>query len=51
MKKIEDLFEVRHGEQLLNPGQEVAHQGLEGGVKTLIEDFLREKNQPMNAEP
>lgn len=39
----EDLFEVRHREQLLNPGQEVRDEGLEGGVKTVVENLLKQK--------
>lgn len=37
----EDLFEVGHGEQLLDPGQEVRYERLEGGVETLVENLLK----------
>lgn len=35
------LLEVRHRKELFHPGQKVAHKGLEGGVKVLVEDLLR----------
>lgn len=37
---VRDLFEVGHRKQLLDPGQKIAHEGLEGGVKVLVEDLL-----------
>lgn len=36
-----DLFEVRYREQLLDFVKEIRNEGLEGRVKTVIEDFLR----------
>lgn len=44
----EDLFEVRHREQLLDPGQEVRNEGLEGRVKTLVEDFLKQNTMSIS---
>lgn len=41
-----DLFEVRHWEQLLDSVEEVRNEGLEGRVKTTVEDLLkRERKQ------
>lgn len=36
-----DLFEVRYREQLLDFVEEVRNEGLEGRVKTVVEDLLR----------
>ena len=38
----EDLFEVGHREQLLDPGQEVRYERLQGGVKALVENLLKQ---------
>lgn len=38
----EDLFEVGHTEQLLDPGQEVRYERLEGRVETLVENLLKQ---------
>lgn len=39
------LSEGRDGEQLLDPGQEVRYEGVQGGVKTLVKHFLEEKHR------
>lgn len=36
-----DLFEVRYREHLLDFVKEIRNEGLEGRVKTVIEDLLR----------
>lgn len=38
----EDLFEVGHREQLLDPGQEVRYERLEGRVEILVENLLKQ---------
>lgn len=40
-----DLFEVRHWEQLLNSVKEVRNEGLEGRVKTIVEDLLKKRRK------
>lgn len=37
------LLEVRHWEQLLDFVKEVRNEGLEGRIKTIVEDLLRER--------
>lgn len=36
-----DLFEVRYREQLLDFVKEIRNEGLEGRVKTVVEDLLK----------
>lgn len=40
MLTVRYLLEVGYRKELVHPGQKVAHKGLEGGVKALVEDLL-----------
>lgn len=39
------LFEVGNRKELLDPGQEVRYEGLEGGVKPLVKHLLEDKHR------
>lgn len=39
------LFEVGNRKELLDPGQEVRYEGLQGGVKPLVKHLLEDEHR------